>query len=196
MFKESHDLLHIIEKNYDGGLKEFSKDGGLLLAFPDNSGTFLYHPSITNELKDTIKEKVNNVNPDFKIMFIDRINAPINPQRILAFNDAFNTANIIMFATTIALCIMLPVTYDKKEHLNLLESIKKEFIPEVYRMVIAYEDTFKIYINEDIINQPSTDNNKSNDSAQRNKYISDDEVTNLRIELETCTDVLDFINKI
>jgi hypothetical protein len=199
MYENGMMVLQFIDENYYGGIQQFLDNNGNVLPFPDGKGIFINFPpkEDTRDLKESIQEHAQE-NKDFEIIFIDQINTDFEESCLERFRLSLMEISpiVAIMLSPIAVCVTLPVTYYDDMYSKISKIIKRH-LPNAYRIIIAFSDTHKIFINDDLT---STKSNPQiivkSDRPQRDKNFSDDDLINLKIALETNVDVLKLIDQL
>lgn len=184
-------FLMLIKLYYPGGNEQFIKDGGHFMVMPYEDGLIFYH---LPEVPARFQEAVNVVNStrDVHIERVDRINPEILRgdayQLLRDISKDHKMSFIISADNRISFRIAVGQELDEKT-LKSLERTILNSRPDIVRGMIAYgkDDTY-LFTNKAYYRAAAES------TEQRDSPITDDDLLNLKIDLEG--DVNDIINRL
>jgi hypothetical protein len=215
-YKAGVELVNIIQQNFDGGMQTFVDKGYELnfISLPNDSmEVYAYAPSNSdskdNKIFNDIREygRKNKI----KVHLVDSLNfegmsaADMNREQLeplITAANVFHTDKItrITYSLQKVVCAFIVIGEASKE---TLEAYKKtlEDIPSLVRAVILCDDTV-LRIDKRVrptLKAPVVQETKpiqvTQDKINRSKPIGEDDITNLKIALETM-DVDEFLKSI
>lgn len=214
----SHAILTLISSYYPGGSAKFVEDGGVIAPLPQIGQCLIYHPSPPADFKkklDKIKMSLGDGLPDIIFSFIDSINFEgmtsdeISGQVQVASEELcnkFNITTVLITPSPVIAIVLLPELQFTSEEMvqDVLDILTRNIEKLVRLIIIGVNGFYPMDLTEpakvdtiipEAIKPVAEQTERAPSTSDVKRFIKPDDVTNLRIELELCNDVQEFIDK-
>jgi hypothetical protein len=192
-------FMSLLQAIYEGGLDKFHEDGGELSIVPAKTPEVLvYHPNLPIIVKNkllaisgklsikTVFVTTKNTTPDMETFDIDEAN-----KKFEALRKRLNIPEIMVHQDDLQVCIGVRGEISSKQSEDLANGLN-ELMPCMIRIYVTSENACTRY--EYAIKEPViTKSMVMLEATQRTTVISNDDLLNLSIALETANTVDEFL---